>query len=164
MIALTIQCPSCGLQLHHAGEVLTRIEGRCGATRCPRCRDRLYFDATGDSLVISFPDLYLEPEAEFPALVHTETERPPVVHEKAKASTAQIHRTAQIRNETTPPTFEEEERHSHIVAKRDSAPMPELPREALTYTPLPSDLIPTINEEGDVIFPLLHSRRHLRRG
>ena len=156
MIALTIQCPSCGLQLRHAEELLARIEGRCGATRCPRCRDRIYFDASSGSLLFSFPDLYLDPEAEFPALVRAETTPPPHV-KGSETHTAAMYSDAPDR--PLPP----EDRDSHIVVKASSTSTPEIPGEFLTYTPLPSDLIPTLNDRGELVFPLLHSKRYQQR-
>jgi len=158
MIALTIQCPSCGLQLRHAGELLARIEGRCGATRCPRCRDRIYFDASGESLLISFPDLYLEPENEFPALVRAETTPPPLV-EKIEPH-APVQMDSQIPGQPLAP----EDRDSHLVMKHSVGAHAEVAEGALAYTPLPSDLIPSLNDRGEVVFPLLHSKRFRPRG
>jgi hypothetical protein len=158
MLALTIQCPSCGLQLRHAEGLLARIEGRCGATRCPRCRDRIYFDASSGSLQISFPDLYLNPEAEFPALVRAETSPPPHVER------AGTHAAVNLESQAPGQPLGREERDSHIVMKQSAGPNPYIAGESFGYTPLPSDLIPTLNERGELVFPLLHSKRFQERG
>src|SRR5690606_10530847 len=127
---------------------------RCGATRCPRCRDRIYFDASSGSLLISFPDLYLDPEAEFPALVRAETAPPPHVGQAESDTAAHMDLDAPDR------PLSPEDRDSHIVVRASSTSTPAIPGESLTYTPLPSDLIPTLNDRGEVVFPLLHSKRY----
>lgn len=89
MIALAIQCPSCGLQLRHGQELLARVQGRRGATRCPRCRDRVHFDATGSTLEVSFPDLYVGSLLDPSATIGDETNPPEVVSDRAVTITAE---------------------------------------------------------------------------
>lgn len=76
MINLTIQCPSCGRNLVHGDKLLGRLEGRRGTTRCPSCRDRIHFDATGPSLRISFPDLQGTADDDSLRLIARETVTP----------------------------------------------------------------------------------------
>lgn len=110
MIALAIQCPSCGLKLRHAARLLSSIAGRRGTTRCPRCRDRVQFDLTGDTLELSFPDLYAEAE----------------------------HPAARVARETAPPDSPSDDRASYVAVKGDapSAPLP----PSLAPPPLPKAL------------------------
>jgi len=110
VIALAIQCPSCGLKLRHAAQLLSSIAGRRGTTRCPRCRDRIHIDLTGGALELSFPDLYAVPE--------------------------QL--AARIGQETVAPDAESGDRASYIAPKGE-APSSPLPT-ALAAPPIPKDL------------------------
>lgn len=111
MIALAIQCPSCGLKLRHAARLLASIEGRRGTTRCPRCRDRIQFDLTGDALELSFPDLYAEPE----------------------------HLTARVARETAPPDSPSGDRASYVAVKGE-APVPSDATRSLAAPAVPREL------------------------
>ncbi len=111
LIALAIQCPSCGLKLRHAARLLASIEGRRGTTRCPRCRDRIQFDLTGDSLELSFPDLYAEPE----------------------------HLTARVARETAPPDSPSGDRASYVAVKGE-APVPSGAARSLAAPAVPREL------------------------
>lgn len=141
MINLTIQCPSCGRNLVHGDKLLGRLEGRRGTTRCPCCRDRIHFDATGPALRITFPDLQGVLEDESLRLIARETVTPPEVSE---------------------------DRTSRIATKGDTTEQ-EVPEQPLQAPPLPTgtwfDLTPTgelsLTEtlDGDVVIPLVQ-RKH----
>lgn len=110
MIALAIQCPSCGLKLRHSARLLSSIAGRRGTTRCPRCRDRIQFDLTSGALELSFPDLYAEPE--------------------------QL--AARVARETAPPDAPSGERQSYVAVKGD-APALAVQHPSLAAPALPKE-------------------------
>lgn len=124
MISLTLQCPSCGRNLVHGAKLLSRLEGRRGTTRCPCCRDRVHFDATGPALRVTFPDLHTHSSAESLRLIAKETMSPPEVIE---------------------------DRKSHIVTKDGTIVEQTIPVDALQDAPLPTDSWYSVTPTGEIL-------------
>lgn len=147
MIALTLQCPSCGRNLVHSEKLLRRLEGRRGTTRCPCCRERVHFDATGPALRVTFPDLHAHTGAESLRVIAKETVSPPEVVE---------------------------DRESHIVTKDGTIVEQVIPGEALQDAALPTDCWYSVTPTGqillapavddDVVIPLVQRKQSRRPG
>lgn len=111
MIAINLQCPTCGRNLVHSEQLLSRLEGRRGTTRCPCCSDRIHFDATGPALRVTFPDLPANTGTESHSVISKETVSPPEVVE---------------------------DRQSYIVTKDGTITVQEIPVGAFKARPLPA--------------------------
>lgn len=141
MTPLTLQCPTCGLNLRHGRDLMARVAGRRGATRCPRCHDRVCFDATGEVLRVSFPDLYGERDGRTSTTIYAETAPPPLAVESR---------------------FPSEERGSHVATR--SHANANVPGPALRHPPLPLDLMEPEDRDPEPVFPLMHLKRLRRYG
>lgn len=129
----------------HSEKLLSRLEGRRGTTRCPCCRDRIHFDATGAALRVTFPDLHAHTGAESLRLIAKETVSPPEIVE---------------------------DRESHIVTKDGTIAPVAIPEEALQDAPLPTDSWYSVTPTGqillaraiddDVVLPLVQRKQSRR--